>query len=566
MVQQISSSGAEEGQAGEATQQQRCASCVCVAGLVLLPPYAGIGASMALSVTTSKNWTPATRQEPLRERTVSRMQRLRRRLSLGRLSLSKEVILPDADNEQRVTLNGFERVADASQLSPVGEDAPLPPPRTSSSHSGLDRPPPASSVKAGWLRPTPHSSSFDGSSTTERRPVCRPARPKSEVLLSQHKATQAARSPSMLLEGSQLRFGRLEAYVRLEQLGEGSYATVYRGYSNLMGQVVALKEIRLQPEEGTPFTAIREASLLRGLKHANIVTLHDIIHTKDTLMFVFEYVHTDLSQYLEKHPGGLHSRNVKLFLFQLLRGTGLLPPEAHPAQETPFLPPETLKIKEQCTTLVCTFAFRDLKPQNLLISEQGELKLADFGLARAKSVPSRTYSHEVVTLWYRPPDVLLGSTDYSTSLDMWGVGCIFIEMVTGAAAFPGVKDTGDQLEKIWKVLGTPTEATWEGVSRLKNYKLHKCGVYPGQPLRTAFPKLAEVPQADEMANRLLQLRPQDRISASEALHQLYFADLPPQVHQLPDQSSLFTIAACKLAQETYNMPLSVMKAAAKLRC
>ncbi|EEC13762.1 conserved hypothetical protein, partial [Ixodes scapularis] len=136
--------------------------------------------------------------------------------------------------------------------------------------------------------------------------------------------------------GSQLRFGRLEAYVRLEQLGEGSYATVYRGYSklgqslrptlvlSLMGQVVALKEIRLQPEEGTPFTAIREghtngvgrtvcpASLLRGLKHANIVTLHDIIHTKDTLMFVFEYVHTDLSQYLEKHPGGLHSRNVKL--------------------------------------------------------------------------------------------------------------------------------------------------------------------------------------------------------------------------------------------------------------
>lgn len=108
-----------------------------------------------------------------------------------------------------------------------------------------------------------------------------------------------------------MTFGRIEAYVRLEQLGEGSYATVYRGYSNLMSKVVALKEIRLQPEEGTPFTAIREASLLRGLKHANIVTLHDIIHTKDTLTFVFEYVHTDLSQYLEKHPGGLNPKNVK---------------------------------------------------------------------------------------------------------------------------------------------------------------------------------------------------------------------------------------------------------------
>ncbi|MGH0168514.1 UNVERIFIED_CONTAM: hypothetical protein FKN15_074948 [Acipenser sinensis] len=92
---------------------------------------------------------------------------------------------------------------------------------------------------------------------------------------------------------------------------------------------------------------------------------------------------------------------------------------------------------------------RDLKPQNLLISDTGELKLADFGLARAKSVPSHTYSNEVVTLWYRPPDVLLGSTDYSTSLDMWGVGCIFVEMIQGIAAFPGMKDIQDQLERIF---------------------------------------------------------------------------------------------------------------------
>ncbi|MED6290726.1 hypothetical protein CHARACLAT_016320, partial [Characodon lateralis] len=70
-------------------------------------------------------------------------------------------------------------------------------------------------------------------------------------------------------------------------------------------------------------------------------------------------------------------------------------------------------------------------------------------LARAKSVPSHTYSNEVVTLWYRPPDVLLGSTDYSTCLDMWGVGCIFIEMIQGVAAFPGMKDIQDQLERIF---------------------------------------------------------------------------------------------------------------------
>ncbi|XP_026139202.1 cyclin-dependent kinase 14 isoform X3 [Carassius auratus] len=219
------------------------------------------------------------------------------------------------------------------------------------------------------------------------------------------------------------KFGKADSYEKLEKLGEGSYATVYKGKSKVNGKLVALKVIRLQEEEGTPFTAIREASLLKGLKHNNIVLLHDIIHTKETLTLVFEYVHTDLCQYMDRHPGGLHPDNVRLFLFQLLRGLSYI---------------------HQRYIL-----HRDLKPQNLLISDSGELKLADFGLARAKSVPSHTYSNEVVTIWYRPPDVLLGSTDYSTCLDMWGVGCIFVEMIQGAAAFPGMKDIQDQLERIF---------------------------------------------------------------------------------------------------------------------
>uniref|UniRef100_A0A8D1TL12 Cyclin-dependent kinase 14 n=1 Tax=Sus scrofa TaxID=9823 RepID=A0A8D1TL12_PIG len=149
------------------------------------------------------------------------------------------------------------------------------------------------------------------------------------------------------------KFGKADSYEKLEKLGEGSYATVYKGKSKVNGKLVALKVIRLQEEEGTPFTAIREASLLKGLKHANIVLLHDIIHTKETLTLVFEYVHTDLCQYMDKHPGGLHPENVKLFLFQLLRGLSYI---------------------HQRYIL-----HRDLKPQNLLISDTGELKLADFG-------------------------------------------------------------------------------------------------------------------------------------------------------------------------------------------
>uniref|UniRef100_A0AAQ4QW01 Cyclin-dependent kinase 14 n=1 Tax=Gasterosteus aculeatus aculeatus TaxID=481459 RepID=A0AAQ4QW01_GASAC len=149
------------------------------------------------------------------------------------------------------------------------------------------------------------------------------------------------------------KFGKADSYEKLEKLGEGSYATVYKGKSKVNGKLVALKVIRLQEEEGTPFTAIREASLLKGLKHSNIVLLHDIIHTKETLTLVFEYVHTDLCQYMDKHPGGLHPDNVKLFLFQLLRGLSYI---------------------HQRYIL-----HRDLKPQNLLISDTGELKLADFG-------------------------------------------------------------------------------------------------------------------------------------------------------------------------------------------
>lgn len=159
------------------------------------------------------------------------------------------------------------------------------------------------------------------------------------------------------------------------------------------GEFYALKEIKLQPQEGLPFTAIREVSLLRGLKHANIIQLFQIIHQPHALILVFEFMKTDLSKYMEKYKTGLDLFRTRILLFQLLRGLAF----CHDRK----------------------ILHRDLKPQNLLVSMEGELKLADFGLARSKTVPSRTYSHDVVTLWYRPPDVLLGSTTYSSSLDMW---------------------------------------------------------------------------------------------------------------------------------------------------
>ncbi|XP_049568324.1 cyclin-dependent kinase 15 isoform X2 [Orcinus orca] len=275
------------------------------------------------------------------------------------------------------------------------------------------------------------------------------------------------------------------------------------------------------------------ASLLKGLKHANIVLLHDIIHTKETLTFVFEYMHTDLAQYMSQHPGGLHPHNVRLFMFQLLRGLAYIHHQH--------------------------VLHRDLKPQNLLISHLGELKVADFGLARAKSIPSQTYSSEVVTLWYRPPDALLGATEYSSELDIWGAGCIFIEMFQGQPLFPGVSNILEQLEKIWEVLGVPTEDNWPGVSKLPNYNPEWFPLPKPQSLQNVCNRLDRAPEAEDLASQMLKGFPRDRVSAQDALVHNYFRALPAQLHQLPDVESLFTVSGVRLKPEMCDLLASYRK-------
>ncbi|KAF0290137.1 Cyclin-dependent kinase 14 [Amphibalanus amphitrite] len=411
-------------------------------------------------------------------------------------------------------------------------------PKDGSLHRGWERLAGGDSVGRPPMSASSDSRLLDEQGRSEARVVLRhkrPPRPKSECLLSQDSRVSKRYSAF----GGDSPFGRQEAYIKQDMLGEGSYATVYKGYSNLTQQTVALKEIRLQEEEGAPFTAIREASLLKELKHANIVILHDIIHTRSALTFVFEYVHTDLSQYLEKHPGGLHGRNVQLFLYQLLRGLSY-------CHERRIL-------------------HRDLKPQNLLISQIGELKLADFGLARAKSVPSHTYSHEVVTLWYRPPDVLLGSTEYTTSLDMWGVGCILVEMIAGVPCFPGVRDVSDQLDKIFRVMGTPDPRVWPALTALPNYKPERLGRYRARRLADVFPRMAEMPHAESLANRLLHLAPERRAAADAARRHRYFGDLPALLSSLPDTASVFTVPGVRLHPEPKHFAPAVLKMAEQLR-
>lgn len=325
---------------------------------------------------------------------------------------------------------------------------------------------------------------------------------------------------------SELGYGKMETYVKLDKLGEGTYATVFKGKSKLTDNLVALKEIRLEHEEGAPCTAIREVSLLKDLKHANIVTLHDIVHTPKSLTLVFEYLEKDLKQYMDDCGGIMSMNNVRLFLFQLLRGL-------HYCHSRKVL-------------------HRDLKPQNLLINDKGELKLADFGLARAKSVPTKTYSNEVVTLWYRPPDVLLGSTEYSTQIDMWGVGCIFFEMATGRPFFPG-STVDDQLHLIFKTLGTPNEQTWPGITSNELFLSARFPYYPKEHLINLSPRLDN--SGLNLLERFVEFIVKDRISALDAMKHDYFFCLGKHVQELKNIQSIFSLDDIRLTRDPGYRPV-----------
>jgi len=291
----------------------------------------------------------------------------------------------------------------------------------------------------------------------------------------------------------------LEDFHKIEKIGEGTYGVVFKGRNKKTNEIVAMKKIRLESEdEGVPSTAIREISLLKELQHPNIVSLKDVLMQEAKLYLIFEFLTMDLKKYMDTNvpkDGQMDPVLVKSYTYQLLQG---------------------LLFCHQRRVL-----HRDLKPQNLLIDKNGAIKIADFGLARAFGIPVRVYTHEVVTLWYRAPEVLLGSPKYSCPIDIWSIGTIFAEMVNRRPLFQGDSEI-DQLFRIFRVLRTPNEELWPGVTQLPDFK----PTFPNwstMNLKASMKKLE--PSGLDLLDQMLVYDPAKRISAKRAMNHPYFDDL-----------------------------------------
>lgn len=278
------------------------------------------------------------------------------------------------------------------------------------------------------------------------------------------------------------------------------------------GRIVAIKKIRLKnSQEGLSMDAIREIKLLQELEHPNIMKVLDIFNHESNINIVMDFCTIDL-EHIVKCDIALTPADVKSFMKMIL-----------------------LSIEECHSNWIL---HRDIKPSNFLLGKNGQLRLADFGLAKVYGSPDREMSHQACTLWYRAPELLFGARSYGVGADMWSIGCVFAELLARKPFFQGHNELS-QLSHIFAALGTPTPELWPGMEQLPQYtKFNDCD---GTPLQVMF--AAASSDALDLLSKLLVFDPAKRVTAKEALQYPYFSQHPPAT--LPEKLPVLSLTLDK---------------------
>jgi len=289
-------------------------------------------------------------------------------------------------------------------------------------------------------------------------------------------------------------------YQKLNRLGEGTYGIVYRAKDIDTNEIVALKRVRMDKEkEGLPISSLREINILLKLSHENVVQLKEVVVGRplSSLFLVMEYCEQDLSSLLDNMTTPFSEAQVKCLILQLLDGVKFL-------------------------HLSCII-HRDIKVSNLLLKNDGTLKIADFGLARTYGKKGSPMTPVVVTLWYRSPELLLGSREHTSAIDMWAVGCVLGELLLCRPLIPGRSEI-QQMQLIVDLLGSPNEKIWPDYIKLPAIKMFTFKHQPYNNLKVKFPWLTSA--GIRFLNNLFMFDPEQRINADDALKSSYFKEKP----------------------------------------
>lgn len=310
----------------------------------------------------------------------------------------------------------------------------------------------------------------------------------------------------------------VSVYEKLQKIGQGTFGEVFKARCRRTGRMVALKKILMENEkEGFPITALREVKMLQQLKHENVTDLIEVCSNtsstnqrdRSTFYLVFAFCEHDLAGLLSNQKIKLTVTHIKTLLKHLLNGLAKL----HRSK----------------------ILHRDMKTANVLVSKEGYLKLADFGLARPyiMSQPRHLYTNRVVTLWYRPPELLLGARMYGPPIDTWGAGCIMAELWTRTPIMQG--DTEQrQLIIISNLCGSICPEVWPSVVELPLWDRMELPKDLPRGINKRLGHIIKDPEGVNMLDKFLSLDPSKRLGAEEALQHAYFFAHPHPTENVKD--------------------------------